>query len=111
VALTAAPILPAAYPEQKSVGLAMFLDLIWPGAGHLYAGVGTGLGITFTVISGVFLTMNLVTFFALVITFPGWLIMAVWAMTDVNRKVKDRNRALGYLHAEDVIAARSKAGP
>jgi TM2 domain-containing membrane protein YozV len=93
------------YPGEKSVGLALLFNFLWPGAGHLYAGVRTGFGITFCVIGAVLFLMSL-TIILLVIAFPAWLVMAIWSMVDVNKRVKQRNRDLGYLVADDLTTAR-----
>lgn len=87
-------------PEQKSTGLALFLNFLWPGAGHLYGGVRTDFGIVFCCISGVMFLLGL-TIIGLVISIPAWAVMAPWSMVDVNRRVKERNRAFGYASAED----------
>lgn len=73
--------------EEKSVGLAIFLNFIFPGAGHLYAGVKTEFGIIFTVISGVNLLLSF-TLIWILIGLPLWIVCAVWTMVDVNREMK-----------------------
>ena len=108
LALTAAPILSASYPKQKSAGWAMFWNFLWPGVGYLYAGVRTSLGTTFVVLTLIFRLIGF-TGIGLIVAFPAWLIMAAWSMSNVNRLVAERNRDLGYISADDVIAARKQA--
>lgn len=104
----AAPV-PVRYPEEKSVGLALFLNFLWPGAGHLYAGVRTGLGITFCILNAVAFLLAL-TIIGIIIAFPMWLVMVIWSMIDASKLVPERNRQLGYLTADDVIASRQTTG-
>lgn len=69
----------------------MFLNFLWPGAGHLYAGVRTDFGIIFAVIGGGLLLLSLFTLgFGLLIALPAWLVMAPWSMIDVNNLLKDQ---------------------
>jgi len=82
-------------PEPKSVGLALFLNFLWPGAGTLYAGVNSDMGIIFCCISGVAFLFGLVTIIGFVLTIPVWAITAGWSMIDVNRRLKEKNRSLG----------------
>lgn len=77
--------------EPKSAGLAMFLNFLWPGAGHLYAGVKTDFGTIFAVITGGLFLLTLFTVgFGLLLAIPAWLVMAPWSMIDVNNLLKDQ---------------------
>jgi len=77
--------------QPKSVGLALFLNFIWPGAGHLYAGVRTDFGIIFAVIGGCLFLITLASYgFGLILTFPAWAVMAAWSMIDVNKLLKEQ---------------------
>lgn len=79
--------------EPKSVGLALFLNFLWPGAGTLYAGVNMELGIIFCCLSGVGFLLAF-TIIGFVVTIPLWAVTAVWSMVDVNRRLKEKNESL-----------------
>lgn len=73
--------------EGKSLGLALFLNFLFPGAGHLYAGVKNDFGIIFCVISGISVLCAL-TLFLLPVSIVAWIVCAPWTMIDVNDQFK-----------------------
>jgi hypothetical protein len=77
----------SAPPEEKSVGLALFLNFLWPGMGHIYANVKVEFGIIIAVIGGI----NFLLSFTLIwipIAIICWAITAPWTMIDVNTQLK-----------------------
>jgi hypothetical protein len=81
------PVARSTPPEEKSVGLALLLNFLWPGMGHIYANVKTEFGIIMAVISGInaFLFITLIWIpFGIIL----WAIIAPWTMIDVNRELK-----------------------
>jgi hypothetical protein len=85
-------------PSAKSVGLAIFLSFIWPGAGHLYVGIETDKGIAFTCVSGLCFLISW-TIIGLLVTVPVWFGTALYTMLDSSKAARRRNAALPALHA------------
>jgi len=88
------PVAVVAYREPKSTGLAIFLSILFPGAGHLYAGVKTDFGTVFLVITIVnivlTLTLGIITLFGWCFGVLIWGGMAIWASIDVNATMKQQ---------------------
>ena len=73
----------------------MLLSFLWPGIGHLYVG-DSGVGVPFTVISGINGILSF-TIIWLVIGLPMWVGMAIYTMTDSNKKAVAHNRRIGLV--------------
>ncbi len=86
-------------PARKSVGLAVFLSFLWPGAGHLYVGEVSDkdmtTGIVFTCISGACFLISF-TIVGLILTIPVWFGTAIWTMIASSRLAKQWNSEAGY---------------
>jgi len=50
------------------------------------------------------------TSIGLIIAFPTWLPRVICSMAEASKLVPERNRQLGYLTADDVIARRQRIG-
>jgi TM2 domain-containing membrane protein YozV len=85
-----------AEPGRKDSGLAWLFSFLWLGTGHLYIGDEryTGTGIALVVVGAVLFLLSL-TGILLILTFPAWIALFIWAGNDAASKVRQHNALLG----------------
>ena len=78
--------------QPKSVGLAVFLTVIWPGMGHLYLGL-TKRGLPFVIVNaiGAFFALTVVLF---PIAFIAWLVTMLMIVFKVSDETELVNSAI-----------------
>lgn len=77
----------------KSSGVAVLLNFLWLGAGHLYAG-NIAAGILLLILDLVLVLVSLIPF-ALILTVPIWIVSFIICSISVVQWVERYNRRLG----------------
>ena len=81
-------------PEPKSVGIAVLLTILFPGAGHLYLG-NSKKAIPFVIANAIGLGLAFVTFFMLFpITFVIWLVTLIMTAPGLSKETAEHNSNL-----------------
>jgi hypothetical protein len=85
------PAYQGAYVSPKSPGLAIFLTILWLGAGHFYAGQSDAKPIVLLIAN--FVLWGLFVF--CLVGILGWIPLVIWASIDARSAAIDFNRRHG----------------